>query len=242
MPQPWTTFAPFLEMLLAGTLIIYIFKNLRSVTLFWNLLTPALRVCFNQICRLVFMLQAQCHVSDYFMESTLLGCMTSPRCSGCESVCSLQVSVFKISPVQENSVIFQCSLLSLYFHYHHFRIAFIIIQHLLIASHIPVFVSEVKDIKTNKMFLPLNKLACLGASSFVSPNLVTESLSRKIACIIIDFPRHSLLWVKTTVSITDPQLNLRTLQSPKCLCHNLRGKILRTFYMPGVHQMLGVHR
>ena len=89
MPQPWTTFAPFLEMLLAGMLIIYIFKNLlRSVTLFWNLLTPALRVCFNQICRLVFILQAYCHVSDYFMESALLGCMSS-RCSGYESVCSL---------------------------------------------------------------------------------------------------------------------------------------------------------
>lgn len=71
MPQRWTIFAPSLEMLLAGMLIIHTSKNLHSMSRFtiYHIIlesvkvTPALRVCLNEISRLYF------HAPDLFMES-----------------------------------------------------------------------------------------------------------------------------------------------------------------------------
>lgn len=96
MPQRWTIFAPSLEMLLAGMSEIHILKNLRSTSWFTifhiNLesvkVAPALRVCVIEIGRLISVVQT-CLWSHDFREPIPLGCMQSPRCSGCKSVCSL---------------------------------------------------------------------------------------------------------------------------------------------------------
>lgn len=74
---------------------------------------------------------------------------------------------------------------SFYFHYHHFKISFIVIQQLLIASHIPGFVPEVKDVKLNKIFPACKDFPVWGQADLCHQIfIVKETLRRELVCII----------------------------------------------------------